>query len=385
MPPSDGGTIAMYSITKGLVQAGHDVTLLAYNPLKSYIEIENIPSAYRICRIEAVKVNTNLNLLSALWSLLRGTSYNMVRFDQPAMHKRLADMLQSESFDVIHLESLFVSPLLSTIRKYSKAKVVLRSHNVEHRIWEGLSKKEKNPIKAKYLNILAKRLKKYESDQLNAYDAILPISKIDGEYYSDGTRGKVPLLTLPTGIDLDDYPVKPVKNEKSVCYIGAMDWQPNVQGVEWFLKNVWKRTYPFLKGSVFYLAGKKMPNKLLNDTTPQVVNLGEVADPKAFLSEHFLMVVPLFAGSGIRIKILEGMALGKPIIAHYHAAQGIDYTENKNLFIAYSNVDFAQKLIKCLDDPDMATELGRQARLLIETSYDNRKLMQQLTDFYATL
>lgn len=385
-PANDGGTIAMFNHTRAFQQNGHKVHILAINTNKHRVTISSLPKEfYEIATIDAVAIDTNIKPIDAFFNLFSKKSYNIERFVSKAFDKKLAEILQKETFDIVQLESIFVAPYISTIRKYSKAKIVLRSHNVEFKIWEHLSNTCSSFLKKSYLKLLTRRLKRYELALLNSYDAIAAITAADGETFKSlgCTR---PITIAPIGVNCEEYKITdPVREFPGLFHLGAMDWMPNVEGIEWFLQLVWEdlqAEHPDLK---FYIAGRKMPAWLKKGNNPNVVVEGEVADAKKFMASKTIMLVPLLSGGGMRVKIVEGMALGKTIISTSLGAEGIPYTHNKDILIADSPLEFKSMITKCIQDKSFCENIGNNAKNLATTYFDNTLIGQNLIQFYRGL
>ncbi|MBE9480552.1 MAG: glycosyl transferase family 1, partial [Bacteroidetes bacterium] len=132
-PPKEGGPIAMNMIIEGLIDANHQVKVLAINTNKYFTNINEIPEEYRKkTNIEAVYIDLSIKPLDAFLNLFTNKSYHVQRFISKNFENKLIEILKNESFDIIQLETLFITPYIETIRKYSKAKIVLRAHNIEH-------------------------------------------------------------------------------------------------------------------------------------------------------------------------------------------------------------------------------------------------------------
>ena len=134
-PPKEGGPIAMNSIIEGLINANNQVKVLAINTNKYFTDIEKIPSDYRKkTNIEAVYIDLSIKPLDAFFNLFTNKSYHVERFITKDFENKLIEILKNEKFDIIQFETLYITPYIKTISKYSKAKIVLRSHNIEHLI-----------------------------------------------------------------------------------------------------------------------------------------------------------------------------------------------------------------------------------------------------------
>jgi polysaccharide biosynthesis protein PslH len=279
-----------------------------------------------------------------------------------------------------------MSLYLDAIRMHSNAKVVLRAHNVEHLIWDRLAWAETSSIKKWYLTLLTKKLKRYELGVLNKFDAIVPITEDDAASFRWLGRISIPLHVSPTGLDIARYkPDTAVIEPLSVFHIGALDWMPNQQAVTWFLKEIWPIVITHIPAAKFYLAGRNMPEAFKNLKQAGVVIAGEVEDALAFMNSKSVMVIPLLSGSGMRIKIIEGMAMGKAIVSTSTGAEGIDYTDEENIIIADTASLFAAHVMAILSAPGTAASLGEEARKLAESKYDNCNIIDSLTGFYQNL
>lgn len=382
-PLRDGEVIAIHQLTRGFYEAGHKVTVAAINTKKHFFSPDEMPQENQaLADFHTVLLDTDVNWWDALTSLFRGDSYNIQRFVSADFERLLSGILKENEFDIVQLEGLYLLPYLLTIRKFSNAKIVLRAHNIEHLIWERNSKMAKPGAKKWYLQNLASRMKEFEIYNLNSCDALIPISTVDAAKFVE-LGCKLPLHTCPVGIPLDD--MAEMDDPPTLCYLGSMDWAPNREGVEWFLDYVWPKVnsqFPELK---FYVAGRNFPSDFPEKDYPQVEIVGEVENSRAFLRSKTMMVVPLFSGSGIRVKILEAMAEGRPVISSTIGAEGINAVDGAHLLIADTPDAFARQIRRLLKDKDEARRMGMHARAFIRENYDNRKLVSDLIDFYKTI
>ncbi len=385
-PPSDGGIIAMYNMAQALKKAGAEVKIIAFNTRKHFVNPEKVPNTFfNDFRPEAVYLDASVKPIPALVSLLSGNSYNISRFDIPEFDVLLQGVFEKGDYDFVQLESLFCTPYIATIRKYSKAKIVLRAHNVEYVIWERLAQSVTNPIKKWYLNFLAARLKKYELTVVKKLDAIITLTYDDKAIF-ERTVSSIPTLVSPIGLDVANYIVN--KNQvasPSIFHLGSMDWLPNIEAVEWFLKNI----YPKLKENhpeiVTHLAGKNMPDKFFEHATDSLLISGRVDNSKEFMNDKPIMIVPLLSGGGMRVKIIEGFALGKTIISTTIGAEGIKYENEKNIIIADTPEEFYNAIVKCVSDQEYCSKIGKAARMLAEEVYENKIVGKEIINFYSAI
>lgn len=385
-PAVDGGAIAMNNTTQGLLNNGHKVTVLAITTPKHPVIYESLPEEYiKNTNFQTVFIDTSIRLRDAFFNLFTKKSYNIERFISVDFIKQLQKILAQESFDVVIIESLFVAPYISTIKSISDAKIVLRAHNVEHKIWERIRKNTKNPLKKRYINLLAKRLKKYEIEVFNAIDGIAAMTKVDENDFKK-LGFKKGIEAIPTGYIIrgQENVSEPVE-ENSIFHIASMDWLPNVEGVDWFLTNVWPIIAQSKGVAKLYLAGREMPDSYYNLNLPNVTVVGKVKSAKEFYLSKKIMIVPVLSGSGMRIKIVEGMALGKIIISTTIGAEGINCTSGENIIIADTPKDFANAICKCLEDPEYCNRIGENARRLIASEYSNDQISKKMISFFEDL
>lgn len=385
-PPKDGGCIAMNNLTHGLLNEGHEVKVLAINTPKHFVDIEKLPKEYlQKTNIEAVYVDTTVKTIDALVNLFTSKSYNVSRFYSLKFEQKIIEVLSKNNYDIIQLESLYVSMYIPVIRKCSKAKIVLRAHNVEHMIWERNTENETNPLKKKYLALLTKRLKAYELSIIPSVDGIAAITKED-EWWFLKHNLSIPVEVIPFGIELKKGFDKNVSSDPySIFHIGAMDWSPNIEGVNWFLNNVWNKIYKQYPRLKFYLAGRNLGNEFNSWTDKNVVIEGEVDDASDFMRSKGLMIVPLLSGGGMRVKIIEGMAVGKVIVTTRIGSEGISYENNKNIIIANGPEEFIKAISRYISDPEFLKPIGTHAKELALKEYNNSHITKKLIEFYHSL
>lgn len=291
----------------------------------------------------------------------------------------MAEVLSTQTFDLILLEGIYLMRYIDVIRKHTNTKVLLRPQNVEFIIWERLYANETNPIKKLYLKLLASRMKRFELENINRADIVIPVSATDMDIFLK--RGcHLPNTSIPTGYVFDSLPSIGTE-ENAVAFIGGMDWMPNYEGVMWFIEQVWPKVLAVIPEAKFYLAGRNFPDNVRNMKVPGLVIVGEVEDAVQFISSKSVSIVPLFAGSGMRVKIVEAMALGRAIISTSIGAESLAYTNGKDILIAMMLLVLPMPVIRILQNNAYRSELGINAQQLILNKYDNRKISEAILNF----
>ncbi len=385
-PPKDGGAIATLNLSVGLANLGHEITLLGMNTTKHYVDLKDIPAELsEKITFKEVKLDTKLSFFEALQNLLFSKlPYNAQRFFCQNYRHRLKELLQEQSFDVVQLEGLYMAWYIDTIRKYSKALVALRAHNIEHEIWYRNAEQEKSFLKSLYLKNLARRIKRFKTDVINSYDLLVPITRRDASSFDFFGNNK-PSLVVPAGFDTAAIQSQPEQIKfLSVFFIGTLDWFPNQEGLIWFIEKVWPAVISQHPDIIFHVAGRNAPpwlrDKLLN--VKNINFLGEIDDAHAFIREHAIMVAPLFSGSGMRVKIIEGMALGKTIVTTSIGAEGIDISHGENIFVEDQPGEFARRISELIQNKDLFDQMGNNAVQFVREHYDNQRISVSLAEFY---
>ncbi len=384
-PPHDGGAIAMLNMAKSFVKAGCQVTIVAMSTSKHKITTMSIPEELRaIIRFIYVDVNTRINPLKLIINLLFSKQpFNAIRFINSDFAAALTDILQSETFEIVQLEGLYLKPYIQQIRTHHKGMLAYRAHNVESEIWYRIASSSKNPFKHWYLNNMAHRLMRFETNMINRYDFLVPISSNDLNWFEAMGNNKPVCLTY-TGITNEDFnPPDDTHDVNNMFYIGALDWMPNQEALIWFIEFVWNRIKDKRPNLQFHIAGRNAPERIVRKFKNSAINFhGEIENAHAFMDNHSIMVVPLFAGSGLRIKIVEAMARSKPVITTSIGAQGIEVNAGKEILIANSAEDFIHSIEKLLDDPIYYHELIRNAYTYALHNFNNETIVKNLLYFY---
>ncbi len=189
---------------------------------------------------------------------------------------------------------------------------------------------------------------------------------------------------MPASFDESIYKQNNSKVEpKSLFFIGRLDWKPNEEGLWWFVKNVWPniiKKYPELK---FYIAGRNMDSAIKKLNSKNIIALGEVEDAIEFMNSKSIMICPLFSGSGMRVKIIEAMALGKTIISTSIGAEGIPCTHDENILLADTASEFEKTILKCIEDTSLCSKIGENAYSFANRNYGNKETTEKLIKFYS--
>ncbi|TKC12187.1 glycosyltransferase [Pedobacter polaris] len=385
-PPNSGYPIVVYNTIKGLLKLGVDVTLFSINASKHNVDVDDIyDPVFEKINFHSFNIDTEVNIWGAFFNIFSNQSYNVSRFYDEDAEKLLENVLREQEFDIVQFEGLFVVPYLDTIKEHSKAKLIYRAHNIEFDVWEKLAAREQFRPRRKYLEFLSRRLKVYETEQINRFHQVFAISEPDRQNILRlGCQTR--LDVFPVAIDFEKYNVDVTKTSfPTLFHLGAMDWRPNKEGLEWFLDEIWPDIEKLSGELRFYIAGKNMQKQFFDYDSENLIVEGEVFDAVEFMNSKAIMIVPLLSGSGMRVKIIEGMAMQKCIIATTMAAEGINCENGKNIMIADTPDEFYRSILQCITQPNKWQDIGKNARKTVERDHEINSNAKRMLAIYEIL
>lgn len=383
-PLKDGESIAVTHLSKALNDLNCEVTLLSMNTTKHYCDVTKLPKTYNHFKeIHAVRVNNNTNYFSAFLNLFSKESYHITRFVSKKFENKLIEILKENTFDVIQMETPILSFYIPTIRKYSNALVALRSHNVEYEIWDRFAENQTISPLRWYWKSVGEKLQRYEQKYLNEYDLVLALTARDLKLLKkEGLRK--PSYIIPIGLDVRNYKAdfSCYKKPPTIGFIGSLDWMPNQEGLKWFVEKVWVEIVKLYPNAELHVAGRNTPKWVKKMEQTGVIIHGEVPNSIEFINQHSVMIVPLFSGSGMRVKILEGMALGKVVVTTEMGLEGIDAVDYDEVLISNSQEGFLYNISNCFKNADTLPAIGHNAQELAAQKYDNLQIGKKLVAIY---
>lgn len=388
-PVNDGESIAVLNLSRGLSEAGAEVVLFSLNTSKHYYELDKsaIPGELAHYRdIHPVFVNNDLSFFDALKAFYFRKAYHISRIDKPLVKAWIRHHLKTHTYDLIIFESSILVPYADLFADSCDAKLVLRAHNIEHRIWERLSRTGTNRLVAWYMKLSSRFLKKEEIRIMDKMDMIIPVSESDALFFTSLSKGPE-VVVSGIGLDFDQYPyTESNRGDQLVLgFIGSLDWRPNLYGLKWLLTHV---VSELKKSGVSFrlrVAGSQMPGELKKWEGFHVQLLGEVESAVKFYEGIDVLVVPLFAGSGTRVKILEAMAMGKLVITTTIGVEGIGATEGTHFLRADTKEAFVERIMLAFRNPEICVTIGKNSREFIQKNYSYQDLANNLYELFGKL
>lgn len=378
-PLNDGGTIATYNVTYYLNKAGHKVTMASLNTKKHFQEKSVLSD---IAEMHDCILDTAVSPFGLIRGIFEKMPYNVKRFQSANFENLLIELLSKKTFDIIQVEGSYMGLYVPILKKHSTAKIILRSHNIEHEIWERMAQNESNSLKKWYFNMLSKKIKQFENKSMHAFDAIVAITDRDSMYYSaSGYKGN--LFVINAGANLDIFvPNSEKEVPMSLCFLAGLDWMPNKQGLDWFISEIWPVLSQKYSALTLHIAGKAMPESYYELQNRQLVVHGMVPDAVDYLQKYEIFLVPLLSGGGMRLKVVEGMALAKCIVSTSIGAEGVDYTAMQDIVIADTPTEWINQISYLIENPSKRIAIGQNAYQLSQKKYNWKNLVDAFIDVY---
>jgi glycosyltransferase involved in cell wall biosynthesis len=380
-PPDSGPKVKTWNLIKWL-GARHEVTLAAFARGEP-------ASVFDALRGHCTAVHTVPMVRSVLrdaWflavSLLSGKPWVIARDRREAMYALVARLAGTTAFDVVHVDQLNMAQYAAGV---ANAFTVLDAHNALWLLYRRLAATIPPGPRRLLLEREWRRLVTYEGEVGRSVDAILAVSSADRDALREVIGPHAPITVLPIAVDTDELePIARRADADRVVHVGTLFWPPNAGGVRWFVETVWPRIRAARPDVRLDAVGARPPRALRALARPDngVTFPGYVADPTAHLERAGAVVVPLLAGSGMRVRILTALAQALPVVSTTLGCEGLDVESGRHLLIADTPASFAEATLRLLDDRGLADELGRNGRRLIEARYDYRRVYPPLAGVY---
>ncbi|MFE9080443.1 glycosyltransferase [Bacillus mobilis] len=379
-PPDDGGRIVTFNTIKEFHSYGYNVILGSFLD-NSIQEKPKMPMELKEVVIPFNYKNSYEKLFKNLFSMI---PYNMYKYINRNMEIELVKILKEEKIDLIYIDHLHMAYYAEFLKRNFEElniPVVLRQHNVESTIFERAVQEEKNIIKKMYLKIQYHRLYKYESRVVNQFDEIFTITDDDSDRMLE-MNNKIKISCVPAGVDIEKY--KPisnlVKNNKPVItFLGTMSWLPNINGIQWFLDEIFPEVLKFNNEIILYIVGKNPPEKLYRYQKKyphNVVITGFVEDEREYVAQSDVFIVPLKIGGGMRIKILNALAMKKAIVTTSIGVEGIKISSD-GICICDNKQEFVKSIINLLQDNSFSTEMSEKGYREVISKYSTEKILRK--------
>ena len=387
-PPFDGGRIRVLETLRYLSRR-HQVTLLA--TVTSAEEADDGGRGREICE----QVETSV-LSPHAWPVARRLAKGLLSrmpvvqnfYHDARLAERVRQLTSRHDYDVVQIEFSYAASYVRAVDPSCGAKTVLSMHNVESRRFGrevDLGLRADRRFAAAWDRTFHGL---WEEKAIRTFDGIVSVSEPERSWVLARVPQAVVEL-IPNGVDTDHFrpqaPPDPGAPPR-IVFTGAMHYPPNVDAAIWFVERIWPRLRRLVPDLCFEIVGRDPdPRVVALGRRPGVAVTGVVADVRPYIAGARCVVVPLRAGGGTRIKILEAMAIARPVVSTALGAEGLTITPGHNILIADDAEGFAADVLDLLGSADRASLFGRAGRRLVETRYRWSGCLERLDDLYRRL
>lgn len=383
IPANDGGKISVFGTIKYLSKLGHQITYLTYLQTADYDESVNELSKY--CEPIILKKSTPYTLWGMLKNFFSKVPYNIWKYETIEFEKALLNLISREKFDVVHIHILHMAWTERIIRKHYDCPIILREDNFELKIMERFYQETKNPFLKIYAYLQYKRFTKFEPKTCQRFERCIMISGEDKkELLKYDPLAEPDIIPLGVEEDLLSYDRKEI-DKLSIAHIGSLNWRPNINGLRWFVNKVFPSVvseFPECRLRIFAGGSQKkiaVPSNVKNN----LEWIGYVDDLWGELSKIHLAIVPLRIGSGMRLKIVELLALGINVLTTSIGREGIPVFDEKHILIADDAKGFYEKIRRFFREEYNNAQMICEGKAVVRDNYSWKVIAKQFENIYS--
>jgi glycosyltransferase involved in cell wall biosynthesis len=396
-PPDAGPKVKTWNVIRFLAGMGYSITLVSFVRAE---ETAYTPELEKICHaVHVVPIRRSLaaDVGYMIKSYLSRRPFLVERDDLFSMQDIVNKLVKENDFDFIHADQLTMVQF--AIRGASafpdkKPKVIFDAHNAVWAIVERMQENARWFLKP-VLGVEARRVKRYEGELLKTVDQVLAVTDMDRaglevalQYSGVSNNDRVaPVTVVPIAIDTRQLkPVKRSPGSMNIVTLGTLHYPPNADGIRWFFNEVFPLIRQRFSNTTLTIIGKNPPEDFLDleAQNPDVIKVtGYVSDLVPYLEQSALMVVPVRAGGGMRVRILEAFAYAMPVVTTTIGLEGIHAVLDQDVIVADTAIDFADRACDVLNDSSLQAELSSHGRQLAEGSYDWQVVLSAMNSIYA--
>ena len=395
-PQNSGPKVKTWNVIRYLCQHGHRITLVSFVRPE---EMKYISALQGICQVvHAVPIYRSriADIGYVVRSYLTNRPFLIERDDLQPMQQIVDKLVKEGEFDFIHADQLTMVQFAirgASALPHKKPKVIFDAHNA---VWTIVERMKENAlwILKPVLAMEAKRVKQYEGELLKTVDHVLAVTDIDRECLENAFRSSKlqeydrisPITVIPIAVDTQKLqPVNRKVGSKNIVTLGTLYYPPNADGIRWFFNEVFPLVLKLVPDATLTIIGKDPPQDFIemaerNASTIRVT--GYVPELTPYLEQSALMVVPVRAGGGMRVRILEAFAYAMPVVTTTIGLEGIQATLNRDVFVADTSMEFANSIIRLLENDSLQNQLSRNGRILAETKYDWQAVLKHMDIIY---
>ena len=395
-PPDAGPKVKTYHVIRALAGQGHSVTLVSFVRPE---EVRHIPALREICdAVHEVPIHRSrvADIGYMIRSYLTNRPFLIERDDLRPMQETVNQLVREDDFQFIHADQLTMVQF--AIRGASafpnkKPKVIFDAHNAVWTIVERMKENARFFLKP-VLAVEARRVKQYEGELLRTVDHVLAVTDIDQRLLEEalhfskpGKNDRIsPVTVIPIAVDTQKLkPINRKVGSKNIVTLGTLHYPPNADGIRWFFNEVFPLVQKRVSNATLTIIGKNPPQDFIElaERNPGVIKVtGYVDDLRPYLEESALMVVPVRAGGGMRVRILEAFAYAMPVVTTTVGLEGIHGTPDHDVIVADTPADFANRTAELLENASLQEKLSTNGRELATSKYDWQAVLAAMRPIY---
>lgn len=294
----------------------------------------------------------------------------------PAIATPLAEITKNQAFDAVQIEHSLLFPYLDSMHLKNGCLKLVTIHNIDFIRFKRLLEQIPLSLRKFFYYAVTGRLKSIELNSLKRFDYILTMSEKDNELFAyHGFKGR--MISVPNGVDTEAIsPATSPTSKKNIVFVGSLDYEANRDGVLWFLKEIWPKVSSALPEARLILVGRNPSGEIRAHQSNRITATGTIEIVEPYYRHARVCIVPLRAGGGTRLKVLEGLAYGVPIVSTTVGCEGITVENKKNIIIADSPEDFANGIIKIFSNDNFWQSISLRGRSLVEERYSWKKVIK---------
>lgn len=377
-PLDDGWKIRTFHLLKALVETGANVDVLVFDETG---RSNDYPELKRLCRdFVVIPRNKKYSLADLLFGVVNKVPFSVLNYFDENFLKEFERLVSNNDYSYIHVEDVVMAQYA---KEFTRATKILDMHNIESNLLYRYASHERNFFKKYYALLTSKKLLKYEIKCIECFDAIL-VCSLEDKIALNCHNMLDKIHVIPNGVDASVYSDQTSSaKENALVFVGSMDYHANISGIEYFYAHILPLLRARHPGLLIYVVGKNPPSHIRALHGDGVVVTGAVDDVRPYLHRSAISIVPLLVGGGTRLKILEAMAAGLPVVSTSQGAEGIAAVHGREILIADTPQKFADAVSSLLENASERDRLARSGREFVLQHYDWTIVTQALKSVIA--
>ncbi len=397
-PPDSGPKVKTWHVLRYLARQGHTVTLATFVRQQERRFTKELESFCESIHSVPMRRSRAADLRAFASSLQTGLPFLVRRDAKREMFELIRRLVQEYDSDIVHADQLTMAQFALEARKTSggpRPAIVFDAHNAVWTIME--RSREAAPwLLRPALGLEAARIKRYEAELVQQFDHTLAVSEVDKEKLIEGRqtpgvddRGdlRAKVTVIPIAVDCDALrPVERQPGSKNIMTMGTLYYPPNADGVRWFLREVYPRIRERVPDCSLTIVGPRPPRDIVEagrQRADRIEVTGYVEDLEPYFERAAVVVVPVRAASGMRVRILEALARGIAVVTTTTGLEGIEAVNGEHVLVGDEPEEFATQVVRLLNDAELGRRLAANGRRLAEDRYDWKVVLPKLEDVYA--